>query len=138
MQQAPPLPPLKPKGKEQKAKELAVAEHAQPDNGQPARHQCVHLCAGTGIVSVCLTYCCPSPLHPTYPPPTLLLVWWGNLGDPRWFHGEVTEWDLHRQNGFGMHEVSYRDGDKKWHYLDGPSSGTKKVKWALQSGSASA
>ena len=67
-----------------------------------------------------------------------VLVWWGNLGDPRWFHGEVTEWDLHRQNGSGMHEVSYRDGDKKWHYLDGPSSGTKKVKWALQSGSASA
>ena len=76
MQQAPPLPPLKPKGKEQEAKELAVAKHAQPDNGQPAsrlRH-CVHLCAGTGIVSVrlsSLTYCCPSPLHPTYPPPTL-------------------------------------------------------------------
>ena len=53
-----------------------MAKHAQPDNGQPAsrlRH-CVHLCAGTGIVSVrlsSLTYCCPSPLHPTHPPPTL-------------------------------------------------------------------
>ena len=52
MQQAPPLPPLKPKGKEQEAKELAVAEHAQPDDGQPASRRCVHLCAGTAITSV--------------------------------------------------------------------------------------
>jgi hypothetical protein len=52
MQLAPPLPPLKPKGKEQEAKELAVAQHAQPDYGQPASRLCVHLCAGTAIVSV--------------------------------------------------------------------------------------
>ena len=65
-----------------------------------------------------------------------VLVWWGNLGDARWFRGEVTEWDHDRQNGLGMHNVSYLDGDKKWHYLDDPSSRTKKVKWALQSGSA--
>ena len=74
MQQAPPLPPLKPKGKEQEAKDLAVAQHAQPEDSQPAIRLCVHLCAGTGIVSVCLSsliYCCPSPLHPTHPPPTL-------------------------------------------------------------------
>lgn len=46
----PPLPLPKPKGKERKAEDLAVAE--QQDDGQAASYHCVHLCAGTAIVSV--------------------------------------------------------------------------------------
>ena len=58
-----------------------------------------------------------------------VLVWWGGLGDRRWFRGEVTDWDINRQNSKGMHFVSYLDGEKRWHYLDGPS--TERFKWAL-------
>jgi hypothetical protein len=30
--------------------------------------------------------------------------------------------------------VSYLDGDKRWHFLDGPSMEKSGTKWALQSG----
>ena len=59
-----------------------------------------------------------------------VFVWWGGLGDRHWFRGEVTKWDINRQNSKGLHFVSYTDGDTRWHYLDGPS--TEKFKWALQ------
>ena len=64
-----------------------------------------------------------------------VLVWWGP-GDPRWFCGDVTAWDISKQDFKGLHRVSYLDGDKKWHFLDGPSMEKSKrgTKWALQSG----
>ena len=75
---SPPLPLPKPKGKERKAEDLAVAE--QQDDGQAASYHCVHLCAGTAIQSVRppassqppLVACChPYHLHPMRPPHTL-------------------------------------------------------------------
>jgi hypothetical protein len=44
-------------------------------------------------------------------------VWWE--GDEEWFHGRVVEWNCLKQDGRGMHQVKYDDGDCKWEFLDG-------------------
>lgn len=51
-----------------------MAQHAQPDDGQLASRLCVHLCAGTGILSahpLVSNLLLPISSAPTHPPPTL-------------------------------------------------------------------